>query len=328
MEEKNIIYIGNRKYDAAPPIMRSKFRDLSSLVFNNLEVIERVGKLILSSGKIDPDSYYRCRCLDCGKESIHSARQLKRSAKCRCQEVKERNNMKLGMLDTNYPTSQRFVDHCGEIINGIEVLRYAGRKKSSKEYYYMCKCHCGNEIIVAISSLRRGANLSCGCLLHQKNLHYQYDSNSHVRGVYRNMCQIKTQYNNSYEICPEWNDCEYGFDNFEKWAYENDYSEGKNILRKNPKLHYSPDNCIFVDSDIAKKFGNHNRIITIDEYSYPMSIWAEIVGIPTGTISARLNKRGWTEIDAVLTPVHGEPGIDVIQYTIPEKYIGLSGCGQ
>ena len=330
MEEKNIIYIGNQKFDTTR-IPASRFKDLSGMVFNNLEVIEWVGRPIYSSGRIGSNSSYRCRCIDCEREFIYSRNDLKKGTKCRCKELKEKIDAVLKNLDTEYPTTVRFTDRSGEIVNGVEILRYAGKDINCR-IRYICKCHCGNEFIASINNLRDGRTLSCGCsrlgqLRNRSRLH-ENDLSYKILSIYESMCQPKTQYNNSYEICPEWNDREYGFDIFEKWAYENGYSEGKNILRKNPEMPYGPDNCIFIDSNISKKFRDNSRMITIAEYTYPMTIWAEIVGISTITISNRINIAGWTERDAVLTPLYGEPGDDVIQYTIPEQYNGLSGCGQ
>ena len=45
------------------------------------------------------------------------------------------------------------------------------------------------------------------------------------------------------------------FDNFEKWALSNGYSEGLTIDRINPDGNYCPDNCRFVD----RKVQNNNK---------------------------------------------------------------------
>ena len=329
MEEKNIVYINGKKFDTTPPTTK-RFKDLTGTIINNLEVVEYIGRLISSHGR-RLDSHYRCRCIVCGHEHTPSERALLRGTKCRCQELKDKIDTMQKTLNLEYPTSIRFTDRSGEVVNGIEVLRYAGRNKSGV-IYYVCRCHCGNEFITAMPSLRRGNSLSCGCS-KSRNSPVRQNSISGTKKhkiykLYIDMCRIKTQYRNKYDICPEWNDHVEGFNNFQKWAYENGYSEGKNILRKNVKLPYSPDNCILLDSSLAHKFSDRNKMITIDEYTYPMAIWAEIVDIGITVICSRIHYYGWNERDAVLTPVGGERGIDVLQYTIPEKYIGLSGCGQ
>ena len=75
------------------------------------------------------------------------------------------------VFSTEYPTSNRFIDHSGEEINGIKVLRYAGRDKWNK-ILYECQCHCGTIFNTHWSELHRGITKSCGCF---RGLHNRQD---------------------------------------------------------------------------------------------------------------------------------------------------------
>lgn len=45
----------------------------------------------------------------------------------------------------------------------LEVIKQAGKNKWGQSLW-LCKCDCGNEIIVIGSSLKSGNTESCGCL--------------------------------------------------------------------------------------------------------------------------------------------------------------------
>lgn len=56
-----------------------------------------------------------------------------------------------------------FRDLSGTKINGIEILKPSGRRGSGGQYYYYCKCHCGNVFETTGASVLTGHTKSCGC---------------------------------------------------------------------------------------------------------------------------------------------------------------------
>lgn len=70
--------------------------------------------------------------------------------------------MKIEIIDTSYPTNPNFIDHSGEIINNIEIIRYVG-KDNYRNTIYECKCHCGKLFNIKWTRINRGLVKSCGC---------------------------------------------------------------------------------------------------------------------------------------------------------------------
>ena len=54
-----------------------------------------------------------------------------------------------------------FIDLTGKKINRLTVIGKG--TKHGKEWYWKCRCECGNECEVSGSSLRAGRTKSCGC---------------------------------------------------------------------------------------------------------------------------------------------------------------------
>lgn len=60
----------------------------------------------------------------------------------------------------------KLIDETGNTYGYLTVIERA--KTDSKEVKWLCKCKCGNEVIVRGSSLRNGNTKSCGCLQKEK----------------------------------------------------------------------------------------------------------------------------------------------------------------
>lgn len=91
-----------------------------------------------------------CRC-DCGGEKIVSARDLKsgKVRSCGCMwHVKGRNIVELS----------------GQKFGRLTAVSPTGERNVHGTVYWLCRCDCGSEIMVAESSLVSGSCKSCGCL--------------------------------------------------------------------------------------------------------------------------------------------------------------------
>lgn len=60
-----------------------------------------------------------------------------------------------------------FIDLTGQKINRLTVLSKG--TKHGKEWYWKCRCECGNNCEVSGSSLRAGRTKSCGCLKRESD---------------------------------------------------------------------------------------------------------------------------------------------------------------
>lgn len=50
----------------------------------------------------------------------------------------------------------------------LTALYKTGRKTENGQYFWMCRCDCGNETEVRIGNIRFGRTKSCGCLQRRK----------------------------------------------------------------------------------------------------------------------------------------------------------------
>jgi hypothetical protein len=51
----------------------------------------------------------------------------------------------------------------GQTFARLHVLKRAPSKKNSRKTFYLCRCTCGNEVVVRGDKLTESSTLSCGC---------------------------------------------------------------------------------------------------------------------------------------------------------------------
>lgn len=115
--------------------------------------------------------------------------------------------------------------------------------KKGHRYYWICKCDCGNTIIVSTASLRNGTK-SCGCLTHTHNLSdtrlYRIFMGMKQRCYNPNTPSYKDYGKRGIKICEEWLS---DFTKFYDWAIANNYNHELSIDRINVSGDYEPTNC-------------------------------------------------------------------------------------
>ena len=144
------------------------------------------------------------------------------------------------------------IDLTGQRFGRLTVLKRA--ETINKRTRWLCRCDCGEEVIVEAYNLKKGHTQSCGCL--QREAASKANTTHGMRGsrLYRiwvcmhNRCYRKCYhaYNHyggrGITICDEWHD----FQAFQYWAIENGYNDDLSIDRIDNDKGYYPDNCRWV----------------------------------------------------------------------------------
>ncbi len=142
------------------------------------------------------------------------------------------------------------IDLTGQRFGRLTVLQRA--ETINKRTRWLCRCDCGEEIIVEAYNLKTGHTQSCGCF--QKEAASSANTTHGMRNtrLYRIWsCMHNRCYQKSYHaynhyggrgitICAEWL---HDFQAFHDWAIENGYKDNLSIDRIDNNKGYSPDNC-------------------------------------------------------------------------------------
>ena len=209
-------------------------------------------------------------------------------------------------------------DRVGERVGKLVVIERAANKievaksgKKSVRACWLCKCDCGNEIVVSGHNLSKALSnpnstagtRSCGCLMGKGGLkHGQSETN--VYRAWNSMIQRCTNPNStayaSYGgrgivVCDEW----LTFEGFVKEMGER--QDDMTLERINNELGYSKDNCKWAT---RKQQANNRRTNVKLEYNgkvMSISQWASEVGLTRYVLTQRI-ERGWSVERALTTP--------------------------
>jgi predicted nucleic acid-binding Zn ribbon protein len=179
--------------------------------------------------------------------------------------------------------------------------------------HQVCKCSCGNLVVVVNGSLQTGYTSSCGCF--QKEIASKRATKHGMRGIseydiWRSMAQrCNNQKSSSYTnyggrgivMCDRWLDPENGFTNFYTDMGPRP-SPKHSIDRIDVDGNYCPENCRWATHKEQARNKRNNKMITYAGKTLCLVEWDEEVGIPYTTIWARL-RNGWSVEEALTTPV-------------------------
>jgi len=208
------------------------------------------------------------------------------------------------------PRGLTAIDRTGQRIGKLVVVKRAANKVegSVKRACWLCKCDCGNEIIVSSHSLNKalkgdGGTRSCGCLTKEKPIkHGLY--NSRIYRTWATMIQRCTNPNNtgykSYggrgiTVCEEWLD----FSNF--YADMGERPKGKTLDRTNNSLGYSKENCRWATRKEQANNRRTNLFIIFNRAKKTLPQWANITGLTVSCLRRRIAS-GWSIEKTLTTP--------------------------
>lgn len=202
----------------------------------------------------------------------------------------------------------RIEDLTGKKYGRLTVIRRAENDKYNHKRY-LCKCECGNEVLVAPHELVHGRTVSCGCYQRQivsqcASTHRMSDTR--IYRVWASMrARCKNKSNRDYrfyggkgiKICEEWNE----FQNFYNWAIESGYTDELTIDRIDYNGNYEPSNCRWATREVQANNTSRNRYLTLNGKTMSMADWAKSLSIPYRTLQWRLGN-GWSEERTLATP--------------------------
>jgi len=212
----------------------------------------------------------------------------------------------------------------GSVFYRLTIIKDAGIL--NKRRHWLCQCSCGSPPkTIGQSNLRSGHTKSCGCLEKENRRRLWASRVTHGSGsrkgkrdrlYYSIWCTMKKRcYNPNHDsysyyggrgitVCDEWKN---SFELFKIWALNNGYSDTLSIERNDPDGNYEPSNCSWIDLSLQNNNKRNSRFVIIHGEKINVSSASKKFGIvKSGTIISRLNK-GWSDEDAVLTPVKRGP---------------------
>lgn len=197
------------------------------------------------------------------------------------------------------------IDLTGQKYGKLTVLEIAvdevGKKKK-----WLCKCDCGNKIIVYGSNLRSGHTKSCiQCgydLMKALNTKHGH-SNTPIYYVWNTMLsRCYRQSSNSFQnyggrgikVCAEWHDAK----TFISWAIQNKYAPGMEIDRIDVDGDYCPENCRFIPRLENANNKTNNKLIEYNGEKRTIAEWSRYFEVNYKNLSRNL-KKGYSLEEAI-----------------------------
>lgn len=133
---------------------KAKFEDLSGQKIGRLLILERVDGIFRTPQGISQIKY-RCLC-DCGNiVEVFSG------------NLRKKNTLSCGCLNRELTSKRECIDITGQtfyLLTAIKRVDDYVSPAGNKAARWLCKCECGNYVVVNSNSLRRGLTKSCGCI--------------------------------------------------------------------------------------------------------------------------------------------------------------------
>lgn len=145
------------------------------------------------------------------------------------------------------------MDLAGQKFNMLTVLEFYDVQNGMSRW--LCKCDCGNEVVVYGRHLKSGNTISCGCYYKKHNHEFGYKHGWAKTRLYRIWSDMKARCLNPNEksykwyggkgisVCEEWLS---DFTEFRDWALDNGYNDKLSIDRIDSSENYCPENCRWI----------------------------------------------------------------------------------
>lgn len=198
------------------------------------------------------------------------------------------------------------LDLVGEKFWKLTVLERVENSNTGKSQW-LCKCDCGNKVIVIGPNLKNGNTRSCGCWRMSED---KKDYNGHIwkTRLYSIWCGMKSRcYNTKFpkyisygarkiQICEEWKT---NYKAFEQWALNNGYREDLTIDRIDVNGNYEPANCRWITNEEQARNKTNGIMVTYNGETKQLIKWCEELQLSYVAIYTRFI-RGWS-VDRMFT---------------------------
>ena len=262
--------------------------------FGKLVVMEYVGyDVVTTRCGSQTHFFWKCKC-DCGEECVTYTGMLTGHHKESCGCIKKGVDL----------TGKRF----GRLIVIEESEPQKRKDGKGQKRVWKCLCDCGNITFTIQDLLVGGHSKSCGCLQREgmpPNPESVTRKYKRLYGIWRGIkdrCNNpkdqhhKDYYDRGIKVCEEWNN---SFLAFLEWALTHGYADNLSIDRIDYNGNYEPSNCRWSTNKEQQNNKRNNVRYEVDGVIMTLSEIADKYGIKCGTLSARINRYGYTIDEAI-----------------------------
>ena len=170
--------------------------------------------------------------------------------------------------------------------------------------YWLCKCDCGNEVVIVIQNLRNGHTKSCGCIRMEKSSERMIRHGIYRTRFYNIWKGMKQRCNNKNSphyvwyggrgitVCDRW----YKFENFKEDMYQSYLAHVEGFGEKNTTIeridvngNYEPNNCKWATIEEQANNTKSNHFIGVNGEQLTMKEAAKKYNIRYQTVYERLH---------------------------------------
>lgn len=204
----------------------------------------------------------------------------------------------------------RALNLTGDRFGRLVAISVAPRVEGQNRPVWICKCDCGNEVLLIANRLTSGNTTSCGCFradearrrrtrhghtsTHGASLEYMVWAGMIQRCTNPSHASYQQYGGRGISVHERWSD----FRNFIADMGERPTSK-HSIDRINNDGNYEPSNCRWATPAEQMSNRSDNRIVEFGGIKKPLSHWARDLGITHSSLAERIDSGRWSLQDAL-----------------------------